>query len=308
MNDGVKEVTNIDGVITPTSEASIPVMDRGFLYGDSIYEVFRTYRGIPLFMAEHFDRLENSAELVQMDIKHSRQSLTEQIKRTVRASGATKDQDVYVRYQITRGEGPIDLYPDSTLPTRFVIIVAPLKKWNPDHYSIGMSMAVPAVRRNPVDALDPNIKGGNYLNNVIAIMQAKKRGADESLILSTSGFVTEASNSNVWFVIDGDLATPSSGNLKGLTKAAILKACEQQQIFVNEREIHSDELPSATECFVTSATREVMPVYCLELPDGTIIDFPKGGGVKTREIRSLYRQSVEQYLQAHQSDSLIDDS
>lgn len=307
MSSVIKEVTNIDGVITPTSEASIPVMDRGFLYGDSIYEVFRTYAGIPLFLEEHFERLENSADLVQMDIKHSREFLTEQIRLTVRASGATKDRDVYVRYQITRGEGPIDLYPDSGLPTRFVIIVAPLKKWNPDHYSIGMSMAVPTVRRNPVDALDPNIKGGNYLNNVIAIMQAKKRGADESLILSTDGFVTEASNSNVWFVIESNLVTPASGNLKGLTKAAILTTCKRQGVRVTERDIHADELVNATECFVTSATREVMPVYCLELPDGTIIDFPKGGGVKTREIRNIYRRSVENYLQEHSSDSLIDD-
>ena len=307
MNSSVKEMTNIDGVITPTSEAAVPVMDRGFLYGDSVYEVFRTYRGIPLFMQEHFDRLDNSAKLVQMNITQSQEQLTEEIKRTVRAAGATKDQDVYVRYQITRGEGPIDLFPDKNLPTRYVIIVAPMKKWNPAHYSTGMTMAIPTVRRNSVDALDPNIKGGNYLNNVIAIMQAKKRGADESLILSTNGYVTEASNSNVWFVIDDRIATPAGGNLRGLTKEAILTACTQRDMEVHERDIHVDELSKATECFVTSATREVMPVFCLELSDGNFVDFPKGGGVRTREIQQLYRQTVEQYLQANASQSLIED-
>ena len=305
MNNTPKNMTNIDGNIVPTSEAAVPVVDRGFLYGDSVYEVFRTYRGIPLFMEEHFERIENSARLVQMTISQSREELTHEIKRTFAASRASIDHDVYVRYQITRGEGPIDLFPSSELTTRFVIIVAPLRAWDPKHYSIGMSMAIPDVRRNPVDALDPNIKGGNYLNNVIAVMQARKRGADESLILSTEGYVTEASNSNVWFVINGETVTPATGNLRGLTKAAILKACAERGVNAVERDIHSDELAQATECFVTSATREVMPVYCLELMDGQFVDFPRGGGVRTQEIQSIYSRVVEEYLKAHAADSLL---
>ncbi len=305
MSSSVKSTTNIDGQVMPTEHAAVPVLDRGFLYGDSIYEVFRTYRGIPLFMDEHFDRLENSAQLVGMEITQSRQELTDEIRKTVVASGATVDQDVYVRYQITRGEGPIDLHPDSSLPTRFVIIVAPLRPWNPKHYSIGMSMAIPDVRRNPVNALDPNIKGGNYLNNVIAVMQARKRGADESLILGSDGYVTEASNSNVWFVIKGKTVTPKTGNLKGLTKAAILKGCADRDVKTVERDIHCDELADASECFVTSATREVMPVYCLELSDGHLVDFPRGGGERTRQIQSIYREIVEHYLEMHASDSLL---
>ncbi len=305
MSDSIKSMTNIDGRIIPTSEAAVPVMDRGFLYGDSIYEVFRTYRGVPLFMEEHFERLENSARLVSMSISQSREELTEQIKKTVIASGATVEQDVYVRYQITRGEGPIDLHPDASLPTRYVIIVAPLRPWNPKHYATGMSMAIPEVRRNPVDALDPNIKGGNYLNNVIAVMQARKRGADESLILGADGKVTEASNSNVWFVINGETVTPAAGNLRGLTKAAILNACAQRGVKTVERDIHGDELAEATECFVTSATREVMPVYCLELLNGQFVDFPKGGGERTRQIQAIYREVVEDYIKAHAADSLL---
>ena len=305
MSDSIKSTTNIDGKIMPTEEAAVPVMDRGFLYGDSIYEVFRTYRGIPLFIEEHFDRLENSANLVNMQITQSRQELIEEIRKTVVASGATVDRDVYVRYQITRGEGPIDLHPDSSQPTRFVIIVAPLRPWNPKHYSIGMSMSIPDVRRNPVDALDPNIKGGNYLNNVIAIIQARKRGADESLILGSDGYVTEASNSNVWFVINGETVTPASGNLNGLTKAAILKACAERGVKTVERDIHCDELAEATECFVTSATREVMPVYCLELSDGQFVDFPRGGGEHTHLIQKVYRETIDQYIESHASESLL---
>ncbi len=303
----VSTMTNIDGSIVPTAEASIPVLDRGFLYGDSVYEVFRTYRGIPLFMEEHFERLENSAQLVQMTISQSREELTREIRRTVLATGATVEDNVYVRYQITRGEGAIDLHPDKGLQTRYVIIVTPLKAWNPKHYSIGMSMAIPSVRRNPVNALDPNIKGGNYLNNVIAVMQARKRGADESLILDAEGFVTEASNSNVWFVIDNDVVTPGAGNLRGLTKAAILKGCADRGVEAREQQIHADDLKNATECFVTSATREVMPVYCLELADGSFLDFPRGGGDRTQEIQQVYREVVEDYLDSHSSSSFFID-
>ena len=300
-------MTNIDGNILPTSEASIPVLDRGFLYGDSVYEVFRTYRGIPLFMEAHFDRLENSAQLVHMTISQSREELTQEIKRTVRATGASVEDNVYVRYQITRGEGPIDLHPPKELQTRYVIIVKSVPIWNPKHYSIGMTMAIPQVKRNPVNALDPNIKGGNYLNNVIAIMQARQRGADESLILNSEGYVTEASNSNVWFVINDEIVTPGTGNLRGLTKAAVLDGCTERGVDAYERSIHVDELESATECFVTSATREVMPVYCLELDDGKIVDFPRGGGDQTRKIQQIYRDVIESYLESHASNSFFID-
>ena len=101
---------NVDGKITPMEEATIPVMDRGFLYGDSVYEVFRTYRGVPVFMADHFERLENSAALISMAITQDREELISEIKRTVQATGAHREDDIYVRYQITRGEGPVPLF------------------------------------------------------------------------------------------------------------------------------------------------------------------------------------------------------
>ncbi len=142
--------TNIDGNITLTEEARIPVMDRGFLYGDSVYEVFRTYDGVPFLYDEHWLRLQNSASLIHMDIGISYDSMRKEIDRTLEASGANREkQDVYVRYCITRGEGPVDLSPPEGAPTRFVITVKVLPQWNPDFYSIGMHVAIPAVRRNP---------------------------------------------------------------------------------------------------------------------------------------------------------------
>jgi branched-chain amino acid aminotransferase len=307
VNEEFKSMSNVDGRITPTGEACVPVLDRGFLYGDSIYEVFRTYSGVPLFYQQHWDRLENSARLIQMHITQGCDEITEQIRRTVAATSAGKlSKDVYVRYVITRGEGPVDLYPNPELETRYVIIVNAVPQWAPDFYSVGMKAAIPAVRRNPTDALDPNIKGGNYLNNVIAITQAREFGADESIILNRAGYVTEASNSNVFFVLDGELVTPggAAGNLRGITKKAAREACAAKGLAVNDRNVHASDLEKTSECFVTSATREVMPIISLRLDDGRMVAYPAGGGEITRKVAQYYRQYMDEHVRQNASLSL----
>ena len=133
MNETFKSMSNVDGRITSTGEACVPVLDRGFLYGDSIYEVFRTYSGVPLFHQEHWERLENSARLIRMHVTQSQDEITEQIRRTAQATSAGKlEREVYVRYVITRGEGAVDLYPKPDLKTRFVIIVNAVPEWPPE--------------------------------------------------------------------------------------------------------------------------------------------------------------------------------
>src|SRR5690606_13817795 len=146
----IVSMTNVDGVITPTAEARIPVLDRGFLYGDSIYEVFRTYDGVPLFYDEHWARFERSAALTRMPLVLSSGEMAEQIRRTVHATGAPAiRQDVYVRYTITRGTGRLDLAPEPDLKGRYVIVVRRTPQWNPQFYSVGVTLAVVGTRRNP---------------------------------------------------------------------------------------------------------------------------------------------------------------
>jgi branched-chain amino acid aminotransferase len=218
-----ESMTSVNGTVTRTADARVPVLDRGFLYGDSIYEVFRTYRGIPLFYAEHWRRFENSAALIRMRIGLTLDELTAAIRATIAATGAARlGADVYVRYVVTRGEGPVDLFPSPDLKTRYVIIVRQVTSWGADLYARGVRVAVAQTLRNPSRALDPNIKGGNYLNNVLGVMDARAVGADDCLMLNEAGFVTEASNSNVFFVIDGQLVTPgpTAANC-GLTKVAL---------------------------------------------------------------------------------------
>jgi branched-chain amino acid aminotransferase len=296
---------NVDGLIRPAREASIPVLDRGFLYGDSVYEVFRTYRGVPLFLDDHFERLENSARLIQMQISQSREELLLEIKRTAKIAGVKQNEDAYVRYQITRGDGQVDLYPDPSLKTRYVIIVNTLPSHNAVFYDRGMHMTIPTVRRNPANALDPNIKGGNYLNNIMGLTEARQAGADDCVMLSRDGFVTEAANSNVWFVIRGRLVTPGAGNLKGLTKKHIHKALKEADVDSIEEDIHVNELLDATECFVTSATREVMPCASLTLLNGERLNFPEGGGKVTRVVRQVFSEYIQRYIEQNASDSLL---
>jgi branched-chain amino acid aminotransferase len=301
-------MTNVDGEITPTAEARIPVMDRGFLYGDSIYEVFRTYDGVPLFYDEHWRRFENSAGLIHLKIGHTKEALTEQIRATIHASGAASlERDVYVRYVVTRGEGPMDLLPRAESPTRFVIIVKEVPSWNPVFYSRGVNVAIVGTRRNPRHALDPNIKGGNYLNNVLGVLEASARGADDCLMLDAADRITEASNSNVFFVIDGRLVTPSqsAANLRGLTKAAIHEACAGHGLESREVEISAADAASASECFLSSATREVMPVYRLTAEDGGVREFPEGGGPMTRQVQRYYRDYVRAYVAEHAALSMF---
>ncbi len=295
-----KGYASVDGKITPLDEATVPITDRGFLYGDSVYEVFRTYSGVPFFGAEHWQRLLRSAKLIRLRISESMQELHAEIALTTEVwhkNGGTGD--VYVRYTYTRGGGPIDLYPASDLTPLRAIIVKAIPEWPAHHYSEGLTLAIPSVRRNPLNALSPRIKGGNYLNNVLGVLEAQELGAEDCLLLNEKQYLTEASNSNVLFVIDDAVQTPSaeSGNLGGLTKGVVSELCASAGVSFGETLLSVDDIRSATECFVTSATREIVPVKSLRLEGGTLLTYPVGGGDMTRMLSSSYKDYVNRYRQ-----------
>jgi branched-chain amino acid aminotransferase len=302
-----RRMANVNGEITPLEEARISILDRGFLYGDSVYEVFRTYEGVPLFCDEHFERMENSARMVSMTISQSRGEMLDQMRRTAAAANVPAGTDIYVRWHVTRGTGALDLVPAADLKSSFVIILKEVPKWNPEFYSRGMRLAVTGVRRNPVEALSPDIKSGNYLNNILGVSEAVNLGADDCLMLNPAGNVTEASNSNVCFVIDGELVTPSfeSGVLRGITKAAIGRFSAANGFTLHDRQLPASALAKATECFVTSATREVMPVVSMRLESGEWREFPPGGGEMTRKVAKAYKEFVKRYVEEHQALRLL---
>lgn len=293
-----KRMANVNGQITPLEEARISVLDRGFLYGDSVYEVFRTYSGVPMFCHEHFDRMANSARLIHMNVSQSREEMLKEMRRTAKAAAVPAGEDVYVRWHVTRGTGALDLAPARDLESSYVIILKEVPKWKPEFYSHGMRLAVTGVRRNPIEALSPDIKSGNYLNNILGVAEAIELGADDCVMLNPAGDVTEASNSNVFFVIDDRLVTPSfaSGILRGITKAAIQRLGAEQGFAVDERRVSANELTKVSECFVTSATREVMPVGSLRLENGKSRELPPGGGEVTRRVAKAYKEMVDRYV------------
>lgn len=307
----MEATANVNGLITPASEAKISIFDRGFLYGDSIYEAIRTYDGVPFLYDEHFARLENSARLAGINLGQSREFLKAEIRRTVEASMPSKADELFIRFTITRGDGNLDLDPNAVKNTNYVLLVRPLTPWNPKFFSEGMTLAIPPIRRNSPLALDPNIKSGNYLNNVLAVGEARKLGADDALLLSIEGKLTEASNSNVCFVIGNRVLCPlhepgtSTGNLRGLTKIVVADVCANVELEFKEKPLKPTDISTASECFVSSATREIMPIRALILEGGKRLEFPAGGGKATHALRREYKRFVAEYTKVHSGEALF---
>lgn len=297
---------NVNGVITSPADAKISILDRGFQYGDSIYEVTRTYEGVPFFLEEHFDRLENSARLARMKISQSREFLTTEIQKTVKATGIQKGEDVFIRYTISRGIGPLDLDPATATKTSYIILAKEIPPWKKEFYETGMTLAVPKVARNSPLALDPNIKSGNYLNNILAVAEAKELGADDCFMLSLDGKLTESSNSNVVLVFGNKVKSPlheplsNTGNLRGITKTLIRQLCEKIGISYSEEPLTLADLPHSTECFVSSATREIMPVKKILASEKSYL-YPAGGGEITKKLQIAYSKYVKEYVENNRS-------
>lgn len=255
------ELCNLDGEILPVAQARVPVMDRGFLFGDSLYEVLATRRGVPFAWPEHLARLRNSAAGIDLQLDLDDAAILRRVQATVAASGLTA---AYVRIIVTRGVGTapnIDLAFASGPPS-WVLIVRELPS------IVGKPIRLAIVDRLRIDrrALDPAIKSGNYLNNVLGLREAKQLGATDCLMVNTAGFVTEASTSNV-FVWRGDrLLTPplTAGILAGVTRALLLEFCRGQGIAVLEQDLTPADVRTADELFLTSTLKDIGPVTHLD--------------------------------------------
>lgn len=261
---------NTHGRLHDAAEPSISPLNRGFLYGDAIYEVWRTYHGVLFGFEEHWRRLERSAQALHMAHGLTRESLAAEIRRTV-AAWRTRTGDtgeVYVRLQVTRGAGAIGL--DTALadaPT-WVLLVQRLKIGAPKAGHAGLHLSVAAgLYRNPPNTLNPAWKTGNYLNNLLCLREAKARGADEVVILNQQGEVTEAAVCNIFFVRRGVLVTPplTAGILEGITRELIVREiAARAELELREATIRPEDLASFDECFLTSSTRDIGPVEAID--------------------------------------------
>jgi branched-chain amino acid aminotransferase len=252
-------IVSIDGELVPPDRAFISVFDRGFLYGDSVYEVVRTYRRVPFELQAHLSRLARSAQLIALSLPWALERIAREI---VRAIAATDCPEAYVRVIVTRGEGELGLDPALARGGRVIIIVKPLVVPPDDAYLRGVLVALVDVRRNLREAIDPAAKTGNYLNNVLAVNEARRQGAYEALMLDHAGRITEGSSSNFFLVQKGRLLTPplEVGILEGVTRRVVLELAREASLTIEERDLLPEDLLASDEVFLTSTTRELVPV------------------------------------------------
>lgn len=252
-------VISINGKFATSRTAKVSVLDHGFLFGDSIYEVVRTVNG-KLFAADrHLKRLHGSAKALDMPLQRDEGWILQHL----RDMHAERDSgESYLRMIITRGVGPLTLDYSGCETQNYIGIAKALNKWPDEDYAHGCKVVLADVRRNPKDATDPAIKSGNYLNNVLALKEARDQKATEAIMLNAQGHVTEATTSNVFIVKNGVVKTPAmkEGLLEGVTRGFILEVCKALKFKCEETAITGQELMEADEVFITGTTRDVMPV------------------------------------------------
>lgn len=265
-------VVNVDGTLFPPAEAKVSVFDRGFLYGDSVYEVIRTYAGRPFELEAHLARLRHSAERIGLEPKWSEGRAAVEIARTLQAARGEDPSDPdaapwnvgerYVRIVMTRGAGEIGLDPALAVDPVALVIAQPLRGPPARAYAEGVKAAVVGVRRASPQAVDPSAKTGAHLSHVLAVKEARSAGAHEALLLDDRGFVTEGSSSNVFAVSAGRVRTPplAAGILEGVTRGVVLRLAREAGIQAEEVPLRPEDLEAADEVFITSTLREIVPV------------------------------------------------
>lgn len=249
----------VNGRIGTRDEAVVSVYDHGFLYGDGIFEGIRVYDGRIFRFEEHLDRLYESAHHILLTIPLSREAMREAILATVRASGL---RDAYIRPVVSRGPGDLGIDPRRCPTPTVVIIVDAIQLYPKEAYERGLRMVTATVRRPAPDALNGRIKSLNYLNNILARIEANQAGVEEALMLSPEGYVCECSADNVFLVKGGQVWTPSAhlGLLGGVTRDTVLALAGELGLRAEERILTLHDVYTADECFLTGTGAEVAPV------------------------------------------------
>lgn len=256
---------NVNGRISPQDEAVIPVFDHGFLYGEGIYETLRTYDGRLFLFDRHMRRLRNSARLIDLAIPFTDDELAAHIHDTI-AAAQLDGNEAYVRVLVTRGVGELTYDISATPKPSWVIIVKPLPSPAPEIYERGVTVALVDVVRNHPQSVNPMIKSNNLMNSALAAQQALKRGAFEAVMRNYRGELTECTQSNLFVVKSGAALTPplESGLLPGITREFLFEIGRDAGVEVREQILRDDDLFSADEAFLTSTTREVLPIVAID--------------------------------------------
>lgn len=249
----------LNGRIVPAAEATVSVFDHGLLYGDGVFEGIRYYRRVAFELGEHLERLALSARAIALELPYTQSELADAVRATIAASGC---DDGYLRVVITRGAGSMGLDPRGCTEPTLLIIALQLRLTEDSKRRDGVRAIIAATRRLPPDGLDPRIKSLNYLNHVLARIEASRAGADEAIMLNAAGRVAEGTADNVFVVRKGRILTPPAveGALEGVTRGVVLKLARAAGIEAMESPLAPYDLYTADECFLTGTALELVPV------------------------------------------------
>lgn len=270
----------IDGQFYPEADAKVSVFDHGLLYGDGIFEGIRFYNGRVFKLTEHLERLWDSARALCLTIPLTMQEMEAATLETVRKNGL---RDGYIRLVVTRGKGNLGLSPDRCPIASVIIIAATIQLYPPEAYERGMTVVTVATRRVAPAALSPAVKSLNYLNNIMAKIEANLANADEGLMLNEEGYVAECTGDNVFIVKLGEIYTPPiyAGSLRGITWQTVLDISAELGLKVHVQPLTRYDLYTADEFFLTGTAAEVIAAVKL---DGRVIGDGKSGPVTQRVI------------------------
>lgn len=273
----------IDGKFHDEAKAKISVFDHGLLYGDGVFEGIRAYNGRVFRLKEHIDRLFCSAKAIMLDIPMSHEEL---VKATVETCRRNKVKDGYIRLVVTRGVGTLGLNPFKCPQGSVIVIAGKIQLYPPALYRKGMEIVTVATTRNLHNAVNPAIKSLNYLNNILAKIEAINAGVEEAIMLNSDGYVAECTGDNL-FIIKGDqMFTPPlyAGALYGITRGVAIDLAREIGLTVDETNLTRYDLYNADECFLTGTGAEVIPVVKI---DGRVIGAGKPG-VVTKDLIKRY--------------------
>lgn len=274
----------INGKFYEKQDAKVSVFDHGLLYGDGVFEGIRSYNRLVFKLKEHVDRLFESAHSIMLDIPMTKNQMIRAVVETLKAN---KLNNAYIRLIVTRGEGDLGLDPRKCRGQATVIIIADNIALYPEKfYREGLSIiTVPTVRNLP-EALNPQIKSLNYLNNILAKIEAVNSGCDEAIMLDSLGFVAECTGDNIFIVKNNQLYTPPQcmGTLRGITRDAILEIAKKSRVAVHEHVITRHEVYISDECFLTGTAAEIIPVVKV---DGRVIGTGRPGGVTLKLLKKF---------------------
>jgi branched-chain amino acid aminotransferase len=273
----------IDGKYYDEHTAKISVFDHGLLYGDGIFEGIRAYHGRVFKLKEHIDRLFCSAKAILLDIPIGADALMKAVVETCRRN---KIRDGYIRLVVTRGVGTLGLNPNRCKNPSVIIIADKIQLYPPEFYRKGMEIITVPTVRSLHSALNPAIKSLNYLNNILAKIEASNAGCEEAVMLNAEGFVAECTGDNLFIVKDGKLLTPplSAGALYGVTRKVVMEIARESGMEVGEPNLTRYDLFNAEECFLTGTGAELVPVVKI---DGRLIGNGRPGPI-TRQLVSQY--------------------